>query len=1569
MNLSICMTLVDRMNPADVDSILARVSAYSDAGVNVADAQRMAAYDHLAEIDAEGAEIRRLVREQHPDLFVVATAPPAPAPVKPRVFSRTNPDIRMARRITRGVETADDAMVPETPEFLANNTGDLAVMPAGLRGVENLPIRLMYGQDLGDHRGFGMTHMVDNATRYGRSRMPPPQTGDLEEDLVRQVVSIARNGTEVYDDGPRIILRDTRSKEAIVLQPRGRYYSVVTLKPSAMAPRSGFIGKVRTTIPAAQVAAGARRDNQVGVKPPSPVVSYRPRRVLALARDANVWYHGTTSDVDKFSRIDGGNMWGRGVYLSDDPETASGYALGTAGNRIAPQGNAGPNVMPLRVAPGELFDMKATLTPATLKRIEKAIGEKLKDYTWPGMKNRDLRQVLFEQFTNQEGANAAIKKAGFIGIVEAETIAGKGRTLMAFDPKDVSSDISSLSQARDMEPGPTYMSRPVANASDLHAWAVAQGFTNIVPPEKMHVTQAYSKAPIDASKLSDAPSSVIATGGDRKLAVMGTDEKVLAIRFESPDLQSRWQETMDAGASWDHGHSPGSYNPHVTISYEDQPTPAGIKPYAGPIVLGPETAEPLQTGWSASQGLSSAPVTGSLASDIEAQAAWLNEKSAAAGYDSLDDMIDSDFDAFMKLAEELRDQHRMEIALARSPSIQATLPGQFTLPEFGAASLTIEALQDRYNRWKQAIDAVTAQDGIITEANDFYRAEERYHGKVASRIEDLDQEVQNFIEAVAKDGMTTKDVELYAYAKHAKERNEAIRARRAAGATGFDSWSGMTDEEADEILQAAKDEGLDTKLDKHHATLMKWTQGTRDLLLDEGLITGDQYLVLNASYDNYIPLKGNASTTGAARGTGSGFNIRGKETERARGRYSMAEDIIEQILQDRIKTLIRAGKNEVLRTFLQFVVENPSDNLWKINAVQMKPVVTTDENGNQVIEEEPQVIKGDRTVGVKDGGREVSILIKDEKLLEQMRNMNVESMSKAIGALLATQRMLGRMYTSLNPVFTVLNWARDTQTATMGMLDEVGFKGAARLWSSLPSAMKESWNAEFGTPSAEYQLFRSTGGKTGFMNFKDIPDMAKDLSNRLAKAEMASWDPRVWAPATLDLVEKINAVVENSTRFAGFQAARAEGKTVGQASSISKNLTVNFNRRGTWTPQLSAFFLFFNPAVQGTARVAQSLRSPKVLATLGAAMGGVAMLALQNASMGDDDDGVAWWDKIPQDIKDRNLVIVWRATESDKDPAGEAIPGTRGGRYSKIPMPYGWNWFATIANQAVDMWRNRIDPARGVTPQTAIGNVFKSFLKAYMPVNTIGESLDNTKSLALTGFPGIAQPVVQSVLNTNAFGRKMYPEDSHNESMPDSSKYFAAQSGTIFQKAAEKLNAVSGGTKYKSGFLDFTPATIETFVRSYGGGPASFALDLANMMYARQSIERPDLDVRRAPFVKQLYGRIDAETDRASGYDKIDKISAVADRISAAKKDGRMDEARAIFDADPAIASLGEKLKTVRQNMSSIRKKELSIIAGDQTDAAKYASMQELDLQKRQVLQAMNRAYNAAVRESAPPGK
>lgn len=883
-------------------------------------------------------------------------------------------------------------------------------------------------------------------------------------------------------------------------------------------------------------------------------------------------------------------------------------------------------------------------------------------------------------------------------------------------------------------------------------------------------------------------------------------------------------------------------------------------------------------------------------------------------------------------------------------------PGRFKLRNFNIGHEVVESIQNRYNRWQQAIEDITEQGGQVTEASDFYRAEERYWGIVGARIEDFGEDVRKFVEAVADDKLMLDDVALYAYAQHAEERNDWIAGQRASMPDG---GSGMLSQDARDILDEARQAGIEPELQRHAATLRAWIQGTRDLLFNEGLIDQDEYDAWTFMFQNYVPLRG-LDGAPEARGTGQGFNIRGREGKAAMGRKSQARQIIEQIVQDRTRALTRAGKNDVLRSFAQFVLDNPSPNLWEINAVETKPVTTVDANGNRIIDEKQVIISDDRTVTVKDGGKEVHILVNDERLLEQLKNLNAENPNRIVGAFLFVNRVLAKLYTALNPVFTVINGARDVQAATVGIIDEIGFMAVPKLYANLPKSLYEAYRAEAGAYSPDYTAYRNTGGKTGFFDFKTLNAQTDELQRLLADAERSPVDPRKFGPKAMALVEALNAGIENAVRLAAFKTARQSGKTLAEAAGISKNITVNFNRRGTMTPTLSAYFLFFNPAVQGTTRIMQAMTSPKVLATLGAAMLGVAGLALRNAGMGEDDDGVAWWDKVPDEVKERNIVIMLPPGAA----SGERVPGSQIGRYVKVPMPYGYNFFAVVANQVVDAWRHSQDPRRGRDALGGAAKAFSAFMGAWIPVQELSRSIGpggDMESLALLAAPDALNPIMQIAVNKSNFGRELRPEDARSKNAPDSGKYFPGQAGTIFQRAAEAGNAATGGDAYRSGLFDVAPSTLETVARGYGGGPASFTLDLINGFYLRQSISRDQPRYEALPFAKQLYGVIDAETDRMMGYQRLEEASKIVDPLQRAMDDGDGKAARSMVAEFGPMIALGSTIEQTREQLSELRKLELAIIAADGGEATKYARLQTVAEKRRRVLQQFNVAYDRAI--------
>lgn len=136
---------------------------------------------------------------------------------------------------------------------------------------------------------------------------------------------------------------------------------------------------------------------------------------------------------------------------------------------------------------------------------------------------------------------------------------------------------------------PLYASRAVTNAADIIAWAQSQGFKTTLPADDMHVTVAYSSQPVDGSRAGNTTPSVIINGGTRTVEPLGDDGAVV-LKFSSDEMQARWKQYRDAGASWDYE----GYTPHVTLTYDaDGIDLSKVTPYAGPIQLGAEKQESL----------------------------------------------------------------------------------------------------------------------------------------------------------------------------------------------------------------------------------------------------------------------------------------------------------------------------------------------------------------------------------------------------------------------------------------------------------------------------------------------------------------------------------------------------------------------------------------------------------------------------------------------------------------------------------------------------------------------------------------------------------------------------------------------------------------------------------------------------------------------------------------------------------------------------------------------------------------------------------------------------------------
>lgn len=138
---------------------------------------------------------------------------------------------------------------------------------------------------------------------------------------------------------------------------------------------------------------------------------------------------------------------------------------------------------------------------------------------------------------------------------------------------------------------PLYVSRPVRNAEAIKAWAEAQGLPVTMPLDKMHVTTAYSTAPVDTASTPPDQDGRTSQGPVRGTIQKFGDNLVLEFAPDVLGLGADHQKYNDAGASYDFP----TYRPHITLNEAAGDVSIdGIVPFEGELALGREDQRQLE---------------------------------------------------------------------------------------------------------------------------------------------------------------------------------------------------------------------------------------------------------------------------------------------------------------------------------------------------------------------------------------------------------------------------------------------------------------------------------------------------------------------------------------------------------------------------------------------------------------------------------------------------------------------------------------------------------------------------------------------------------------------------------------------------------------------------------------------------------------------------------------------------------------------------------------------------------------------------------------------------------------
>ena len=862
----------------------------------------------------------------------------------------------------------------------------------------------------------------------------------------------------------------------------------------------------------------------------------------------------------------------------------------------------------------------------------------------------------------------------------------------------------------------------------------------------------------------------------------------------------------------------------------------------------------------------------------------------------------------------------------------------FDSPDDTKLDKFLRAIQDKHIDTKRLIQTIRATGAQVMNDFNAYLKEELYHGRTASRINDfLRFELLPLVKEMDKYKIDLPELDKYLHFRHAKERNAEIA---KINPSLPDAGSGLKDAEVDTYFRTIspnRKKQLDLIANKVDAII----KGTQQALVDGGLEEQNTIDLWNKIYAHYVPLQRSEEEldfVNHGSGLGQGYGTKGKFSRPAYGSLKTVVDVFSNIALQRERAIIRSEKARVGKALYGLALQNPNPKFWlavnpdaiknkkKLYAELTALGLTPAEAANII--QEPRVATKDPLTGlvryqvnpalrnspnvfpVRINGKDRYIFFnnKDERannIVKAMKNLDTEQLNTVFGVVGDFTRWIAAVNTQYNPVFGAWNFARDAGGAVFNLSTTPIANKKSKVIAGIFPAMFAIYGdlragragAKVVSPLAAWNdRFLKAGGATGYSEqfSRGRSKISGETLETVVEKELGKLNHgnvRQATQAVFDWLSDYNDAMENAVRLSAFKVAVESGMTDDDAASLAKNLTVNFNRKGSSSPTWQALFAFFNASVQGTARLAETLAGPagKKIMAGGIALGVFQALALALAGYDDDEP--------PQYLKDKNLII----------------PGP-GGKYAIIPMPLGLNVIPGMGRIATEYFLGKMGLITG-----AKGAGSKAIDMLGLLTDTFNPLGGGTLAQVIT--PTIADPIIAIATNKDAFGRPISKQDLSNRPTPGYTRS-RENANVLAQGLSQFLNYASGGTKDVKGAISPTADQISYLAGQYTGGVGreiTKAIDTGKALLTGE-----DLPSYKVPIVGKLYG----ETSSPSAvqdkfYKNVVIMSEHEDTIKGMAK--RHEDSRE-YRADNPEAKLWQQANTIENQVSALNKQRKLLI-------------------------------------------
>lgn len=408
-----------------------------------------------------------------------------------------------------------------------------------------------------------------------------------------------------------------------------------------------------------------------------------------------------------------------------------------------------------------------------------------------------------------------------------------------------------------------------------------------------------------------------------------------------------------------------------------------------------------------------------------------------------------------------------------------------------------------------------------------------------------------------------------------------------------------------------------------------------------------------------------------------------------------------------------------------------------------------------------------------------------------------------------------------------------------------------------------------------WEEFVKYGGETGYAHLESVDDFKRKNEKRLKRMKGVKKATTI-AKGTFKYIgsafDYANRIAESSTRFNAYVSSRKSGADIYDAIRYAKDITVNFNRKGSSiTPgifgAMANFYRFWmpfaNPIIQGMYQFLKVGKRNKgrffTICGVQMALGFVVPMVneiLFEALGGDDEDKYI---NQPDHARRTNMMFYI------------------GGKYIKIPLAPMFRELYGLGDIAYSTMKGLYSP-KEATMETV--DQMRSMFSLQ------GQSSMEGKEFSFMRFflPGHLAWIADIEENTTFTGQPLYKEgDFIDEQTPEYQKVYNGTWRYLVEWSRE-LNHFLGGTDDKAAEMSskwMNPAVWQHVISEFGGGPYKFVMDVADLVSPESNDEGEPAEFTwsKVPvakrFVAEVGDRAETRLLNKQYYDYIDSFDDI----------------------------------------------------------------------------------------------